>query len=231
MKAGTDLLGNPDDAVSEKPAMQNNGARLTPMTLRLLGFCFEPSKNADSHVAVSVCAACRLSLVEREKRYNHHVSYSQNWTVPVHTSCHWYIHNSNKYPHLKPPDDELNEYRGKKREQNRKYRQANKDKINERRRLWRQANSDKEREYNQRYIQANKDKINERRRLWRQANSDKEREYNQRYIQANKDKINERRRLWRQANSDKEREYNQRYIQANKDKINERRRLWRQANQ
>ena len=238
MKAGVTRLGNQDDAGPEKPETWNNGSQSMP-TLSLLGFCFEPPKGADDQatVAVPVCAACRKPFTDGERRHNHHVSYSQNWTVPVHLSCHNYIHNSDRYPHLKPSDNDLNKYRGKKREQNRKYRHDNPDKISEndrkyyqtnkdKIRQYRQANCDKISEYQRQYRQAKKDKI----RQYRQANLDKIRERESRYRQANLDKISERKRQYRLANIDKVREGESQYSQANRNKINERKRQYRLAN-
>ena len=250
MKAGANLLGSPDDAVPEKPAMQNNGAQLAPTTLSLLGFCFDKPKGTDDQAAVPVCAACRLPFAEGERRHNHHVSYARDWTVPVHVSCHFFIHRSDKYPHLKPSDtrkyhkwevqyrqtnksrikermhkyNQVNKDKGKK--QKRQYRLANKDKIRERRRQYNQANKDKIREQKRKYHLASKDKINERKRKYRLNNKDKIRERKRQYRQANRDKAAE----YYQANKDKIREQERRYREANKDKIRERKRKYRLNN-
>ena len=206
MKAGTNLLGSPDDAVSEKMAIQNNCAQLTPMTLSLLGFCFDKPKGADDQdtVTVPVCAACRKPFTDWEKKHKHHVSYYPSWTVPVHVSCHRYIHNSDRYPHLKPTDSDTRKYYKHKD----LYCQTNRDKIREQGRQYRQTNKNKKKELNHQYYQANKDKIKERDHRYRLANKDKRKEWNRRY---------------RQANNDKERERHRQYRFDNRNKVNEQR--------
>src|SRR4030042_1352605 len=60
-----------------------------------------------------------------------------------------------------------------------------------------------EQEYQRRYYEANKDKVAERQRRYKEANKDKVAETNRRYREANKDKLAERQRRYYKANKDK----------------------------
>ena len=202
---------NQDNTSSEKPAMQNSGSPLIPTTSSLLDYGFKPQQRANGPPTTPICTACRLPFAVREKRHKHHVSYRHDWTVPVHVSCHWYIGNTNRYPHLKPPASEIRKHY----KQWNRYRHANRNRINE-----------KERQYKL----ANKNKINEQRRQYKLANKDKAKEYQKQYRTANSDRINEQKRQYRLANRDKEREQQRQYRLANKDRINERARQWYHAN-
>ena len=74
----------------------------------------------------------------------------------------------------------------KKAEYQRKYNNANKDKVRVQKRLYRLAN---------------KDKINEQRRQRRLANSDKFNEQKRQYRKKNRDRINEKKRQIYHANN------------------------------
>ena len=215
MNVGTELLGNQDNTSSEKPAMQNSGSRLM-LTSSLLDYGFKPQQRANGPPTTPICTACRLPFAVGEKRHKHHVSYRHDWTVPVHISCHKYIDNSNRYPHLKPAASETRKYY----KQRDRYRQTNKNKIKKTLSQWYQANKDKVRERGIPYREANRNKI----RQYRLDNKDKIREQNRQYWLANKDKERERNRQYRLDNKDKIREQNRQYWLANKDKINERHR-------
>jgi len=66
----------------------------------------------------------------------------------------------------------------------RKYRQANAEKIAERKRKYRQANAEKIAERERKYRQANAEKIAERERKYHQANAEKIAKYHRKYHQA-----------------------------------------------
>ena len=63
--------------------------------------------------------------------------------------------------------------REKRKEHGREYRAANKEKIAETGRKWRAANPGKEAEYNREYRAANREKLAERKRKYRAANPEK----------------------------------------------------------
>ena len=192
-------MGNPDDTGSEKSVTRNSHVQLTQMTSSLLDYGFKPPQRTNGPPTTPICTACRLPFAVGEKRHKHHVSYPRDWTVPVHASCHWYIGNTNRYPHLKPPASETRKHY----KQWNRYRHANRDRINKTQRQYRLANKDKVREWTRQYRLANKDKIREQRRQYNLANKDKVRERERQYRLANKDKINERARQSRRANKAK----------------------------
>ena len=82
-----------------------------------------------------------------------------------------------------------------RREYNRKYRQANKEKIAERMKEWREANKEKIAEY----YQANKEKKAKYDRKRYQENKEKCLEQKKEYYQANKDKIAEQKKEYRKT--------------------------------
>src|SRR5258708_7868630 len=89
----------------------------------------------------------------------------------------------------------------KKRETQRRYREANHEKITERQRRWREANPEKQREYERRYSETKP----ERQRRWREANRERERERHRQYCEANREKVNAQKRRWRAANREQAR--------------------------
>ncbi len=111
-----------------------------------------------------------------------------------------------------------------------KYREANKDKIAEKKRKYREANKDKIAEKSRKYYEANKDKIAESQRKYNEANKDKLAERGRKYREANKEKVAEYQRKYREANKDKLAEKKRKYREANKDKLAEKKRKYREAN-
>jgi 5-methylcytosine-specific restriction endonuclease McrA len=89
---------------------------------------------------------------------------------------------------------------------NREYRQANAEKIAERRRKYEQANAEKISDRKREYRQVNAEKISEYQRAYHltyyPANAEKIAEYQREYEQANAEKISERRRKYYRANPD-----------------------------
>jgi len=77
-------------------------------------------------------------------------------------------------------------------EQNKKYREENKDKILEQQRKYREENKDKIAEQKQKYYEQNKDKILEQHQKYYEENKDKISEQHQKYREENKDKINQK---------------------------------------
>jgi len=104
------------------------------------------------------------------------------------------------------------------------YCEDNADKINERRRIWREKNADKVNERDKKWRDENIDKVRENAKKWRDDNADKKKEMDKKYRDENIDKINEQRKQYRETNADKIKERNKIYRDANADKIKERRR-------
>lgn len=84
----------------------------------------------------------------------------------------------------------------KARANNRAYRQANPERVQESKRAWRQANREKERERKRAYRKANRERIIEANRLYREAN---------------REKLRERARVWREENREKRLEEGRKY--------------------
>jgi hypothetical protein len=94
---------------------------------------------------------------------------------------------------------------------NKKYREANKDKIKARQKSYIEANKNRIRTYNK----ANKDKLKDYSKAYTKANKDKLKDYSKGYREANKDKIKAQLKAYREANMDKLKAYRE----ANKDKM------------
>lgn len=99
------------------------------------------------------------------------------------------------------------------------YRQANKEKINQKSKEYYQSNK----EYRKEYHQTNKEKIREYQKQYHQANKEKRKEYIKQYNQSNKEKIKEYIKEYRKANKEKIKEYKKEHYQSNKDNIREKR--------
>jgi len=93
------------------------------------------------------------------------------------------------------------------KEYNKKYRQANRDKVLESKKKWRQENKEKAKEYRQ----ANKEKTKEYHKEWYQANKEQQKEYGKEYRQANKERLKEYDKEYRQANKEKIKDYKKKH--------------------
>jgi hypothetical protein len=102
------------------------------------------------------------------------------------------------------------------------YCEDNVDKINERRRIWREKNADKVNERDKKWRDENIDKVRENAKKWREDNADKKKEWDKKYQENNIDKIKERKKQYAIENADKIKEKSKIYRDANADKIKER---------
>jgi 5-methylcytosine-specific restriction endonuclease McrA len=93
-----------------------------------------------------------------------------------------------------------------RREYQRRYYEANRDRMREASLRNHHANRDEKNEAKRRYWAANRDKMHDAARRYREAHSDEEREVSLRYREANRDREAERTRRWRIANPDKKRQ-------------------------
>ena len=98
-----------------------------------------------------------------------------------------------------------------KKEYNKAYRKANKDKAKAYSKAYRQANKDKIKVYQKVYQKA-----------WQEANKEKEKARQKAYREVNKDKAKVYQKAWQEANKDKIKANNKAYRESNKDKINSR---------
>ena len=112
-------------------------------------------------------------------------------------------------------DEVIKELSKLRKEIDKRYREANKDKINEKQRAIYEANKDKIAEKKRAYREANNEKIAEKKRAYYEATKDKRLEYAKEYSELNRAKLAEK----SLAN-----------YEANKDKINAKRREKYQAN-
>ncbi len=117
-----------------------------------------------------------------------------------------------------------------KRERERKYCEANKEKIAERQRKYRKANKGELAEMDRKYRKANKGEIAEQRRKHYEANKDEIAEKQRKYCEANKEKIAEYHRKYREANKEKIAEKDRKYAEENKESLAEYHRKYREAN-
>jgi hypothetical protein len=106
---------------------------------------------------------------------------------------------------------------------------ANKEKIAEHHKKYRQANKEKIAKYDKQRRQENKEKIAEQRKQYRQENKEKIAKYDKQRKQKNKEKIAEHDKQYRQENKEKIAEQRKQYRQENKEKIAEHDKQYRQA--
>ncbi len=116
--------------------------------------------------------------------------------VKVCTKCKVEKELTDFYKDKSKKDGLRRECKSCRKERNKEYHQANKERIKERRKeyfkeYW-QANKERAKEYRQ----ANKEKINKRHKEYYQANKEKRKERDKEYYQANKERISESRKKY-----------------------------------
>jgi hypothetical protein len=110
------------------------------------------------------------------------------------------------------------------------YREANKDKIAEKKKAYYKANKENHADRSKAYRESNKEKIAEWHKAYYEKNKEKVAESQKAYQKANKDKIAEKKKAYQKANKEKITEYNKAWREANKDAIAERKKTWQEAN-
>lgn len=108
--------------------------------------------------------------------------------------------------------------KGERKEYNRKYRLANKDKIKENKKEY--YNKNKERK--KAYYEDNKEQINDN----SETNKERKKENNKKYYNKNKEKINKRNKEWKEENKEKIKENGKKYYEENKEKIKRKNKKW-----
>lgn len=96
-------------------------------------------------------------------------------------------------------------------EQDKQYREDNKDKIAEYQKQWYENNKDKKLKQSKQYREKNRDKITERSKQYHENNKDKISERHKQWYENNKDKILERRKQHYKDNKYKIAEYKKQY--------------------
>lgn len=96
---------------------------------------------------------------------------------------------------------------------NKKWRQENKQKVNEINKNWRQENKDKVREYDKKF--RNTDKRKQYLKKWKEINTN----YYSEYFKENKSIFYDRAKEWRENNKEYYKNYYKEYYKNNKDKI------------
>jgi hypothetical protein len=96
----SDITGEPEDGFCQfcNKDFQDKGAFCSPE-------CERNYKNQPH----DLCEACQ-GPVNSKEGIRHHTSYFPEETVIVHQSCHVEIHRSDKYIHLRPPDDDKDRF-------------------------------------------------------------------------------------------------------------------------
>jgi len=107
---------------------------------------------------------------------------------------------------------------------------ANREKIAEQQKTYRETNREKYAEYLRAYREANREKLSEQKKAHYEANREKIAERNKAYYEANREKELERQKTYREANPEKIAEYRRAYRKANREKIAEYQRVYNKAN-
>jgi hypothetical protein len=98
------------------------------------------------------------------------------------------------------------ERKARKREHNKAYREANKEKIAARNKAYYEANREKILKERKAYHEANRERVLKKRKAYREANRDSILDYNRKYLktyrEANKEKIAARNKAYYEANKD-----------------------------
>jgi len=99
--------------------------------------------------------------------------------------------------------------------EDKKYREANKEKITETARKYREENKEKVAECRKKYCEANKEKVAESHKKYYEANKEKRAETQRKYNTENKEKVAEYRKKYheenKEANKEKRAEYQRKY--------------------
>lgn len=110
------------------------------------------------------------------------------------------------------------------------YREANKERIAETKRLRYQENKEVLRAKYAEYYRNNREEILERNRSWQEANRERVRKSKREYYQNNRERAYEQSRQWRLANPEKRKEIALRWFYSNQEKANKASREWQEAN-
>ncbi|HIF9411838.1 TPA: hypothetical protein ACX6R8_003765 [Photobacterium damselae] len=120
------------------------------------------------------------------------------------------------------------------REQHKKHRKKNREKINERGRKYRENNHGEILERERKRREDNREKVREQARKWREDNLEKarkaSRESQRKYTEKNREKISDRQRKYREKYHEKILDRQRKYREDNREKAREQARKWREDN-
>lgn len=122
------------------------------------------------------------------------------------------------------------ECRAARREHERAYYAANREKINEQRRANYAANRETVAENRRAYYEDNREAMRERSRVYREANREEIAERNRAWYAANREEQLKKRREYYEANREKIAEKQKAYYDANRDELLANEKAWREAN-
>ena len=138
--------------------------------------------------------------------------------LPSRASCHGFITwrgISGLFITLMT-DEERKENR---KEYQRNYQKANREKLKEYQRNYQEANREKAKEYSIKYYEDNRQKVIQDTAKWRAANLEKANEHSRKYYGKNREKMIQDTAKWQAANPEKSKDYSRKYYEANREKI------------
>jgi hypothetical protein len=109
---------------------------------------------------------------------------------------------------------------------NREYKEKNKEKVSEKKRLWCETNKEKIKEQKKEYRKNNKEHLKENDKIWREENK----EHLKEYYTNNKEYLNEKSKIWREENKDAIKEQKKEYYNNNKESISSKIKIWQEEN-
>ena len=95
---------------------------------------------------------------------------------------------------------------------------------------WREANRERHNEKNRKWREANREEHKELSRKWYEANSERKKETNQKWYEANLQRAKENNRNWRETNPERKKEINRKWQQLNPERVKEKCRKWHRSN-
>jgi hypothetical protein len=116
------------------------------------------------------------------------------------------------------------------REQNRRWREANPDKVSEQNRRHYKAHAEERSSRSRRYYEAHAEEIRERARLYYEAHAEEVRPVVRRYQEAHAEEISLRKRRYYEAHAEEISDRTRRHYEAHAEEISDRTRRWAKAN-
>jgi len=119
-------------------------------------------------------------------------------------------------------DGYCNKCKSCKKDDVKKYRQENIDRVKDRVNKYREGHKEESYEYNKKWRENNKEYKKEKDREYAQKNKEKKKEYNKKYRERNKQKLSRSRKKWVENNRELKKEKDREYSQKNKENRNKR---------
>ena len=122
------------------------------------------------------------------------------------------------------------EYKKCKSTKNKKYRENNKEKIQEHKKEYYEENKEKIKEKDNKYRENNKEEINKKCREYREENKEEILQKEKQYREDNKEKIKEYQKKYNEVNKEERKEQYKKYNETNKEKRKEKEKEYRANN-